>query len=381
MKNVLVLGCGFGDEGKGKVVDWLCSLNEPTTTLVTRYSGSSQCGHGVKLPNGVEHIFSSVGSGTLRGAQTYIDKGVYFNPIKFLNEIDVLKKKCELNHIFIHKDTPLVTPFEVFESRDPNSREMVDGTCGQGVFQTLRRENHHFHLRAMDLWFPNVLIEKLKLIKSTYYSQSNFDVVLDLILWETVCKECQKVLKLVFDDSTTLNNSFETQIWESNQGLLLDEYIGFMPNCTPTPILPQKHDFDECYLVTRSYHTRHGNGVFPVHYELKDDRATKKFENKFEDNITNEYQGNFRTGYLNINLLQYALLSLPHNLSKKYFLVINHLDIEDSTCIFDGKLMDFRTKDNFIEFIKNHCGILNISNVYIGQSPYSTDIGMWKPLY
>src|SRR5258708_6994888 len=81
----VVIGANYGDEGKGKMVDYLVSqiTNEK---VVVRFNGGAQAGHTVMLPDGKRHIFSHFGSGTLANAQTYLAKHFVCNPILFWKE-------------------------------------------------------------------------------------------------------------------------------------------------------------------------------------------------------------------------------------------------------------------------------------------------------
>lgn len=77
--NSIVIGAGFGDEGKGTMVNYLCKQsNKP---LVVRFNGGHQMGHGV-VENDVRHIFSNFGSGTLVGAPTYISEFCTVDPVE-----------------------------------------------------------------------------------------------------------------------------------------------------------------------------------------------------------------------------------------------------------------------------------------------------------
>ena len=81
MANVSVIGSQYGDEGKGRTVDFVCS-NLAGKTLVVRYNGGAQAGHTVVL-NNKRHIFSQFGSGTLRGCDTYFAEECLFDPLAF----------------------------------------------------------------------------------------------------------------------------------------------------------------------------------------------------------------------------------------------------------------------------------------------------------
>src|SRR5690606_12238557 len=104
-----VIGIGFGDEGKGITTDFLCSRSR--NPIVVRFSGGHQAGHTVVL-NGVRHVFSNFGSGTLRGAPTYWAKYCTVNPIGIINELDSLIKKGITPKLYIDEKCPITTPYD-----------------------------------------------------------------------------------------------------------------------------------------------------------------------------------------------------------------------------------------------------------------------------
>ena len=94
MGNSVVIGLGFGDEGKGLVTNYLSS----PSSLVCRFSGGHQAGHTV-IENGKRHVFSNYGAGPLKGAPTYWSQFCTFEPIGFLKERAILRKKVDIDEI------------------------------------------------------------------------------------------------------------------------------------------------------------------------------------------------------------------------------------------------------------------------------------------
>lgn len=87
MRAIITVGLGWGDEGKGSIVDAL--VRKTGSPLVVRYSGGHQCGHNVVLDGEgpkATHCFSQFGAGTLAGAATYIDRDVLIEPYSFMQE-------------------------------------------------------------------------------------------------------------------------------------------------------------------------------------------------------------------------------------------------------------------------------------------------------
>jgi adenylosuccinate synthase len=367
---ILTLDLGWGDSGKGKVVDWIAGAFTDNA-IVVRYSGGSNCGHNVFQKDNdrcvIHHEFTTICSGSFHACPTFLDEGVYWNPVRFLNEYDVLEPKVKQYYgsmirpeitVYAHPESPLITYQEVNASRV--GKEMADGTCGQGVFRTILREREHYHLRAKDIEDLYLFNEKAEAIYENYY-KTTYDKEYGDFIPELSSKVELKLLSEL---------EYDNYIYESNQGLLLDEHIGVMPHCTPTPILPKDRDFDECYLITRSYHTRHGNGPFNTPSTFNN-----VHKNEYEINGYNNFQGQFRTSYLDINRLKYSLKNIPKNISKKFNLVINCLDIESETLIINQKLVKFNNKKDFVdEIIKNVNEIISLDKIYLSDSPFSSSI-------
>lgn len=129
MNTLAVIGAGFGDEGKGKVVSHLCLRHEPA--LVVRYCGGQQAGHKVMV-NGLEHIFSNFGSGTLQGIPTLWSKFCTIDPVGILNEAALLYMIGVKPTLYIDSRCPVTTPFE--KAYNQQSDKLTGhGTCGVGL--------------------------------------------------------------------------------------------------------------------------------------------------------------------------------------------------------------------------------------------------------
>jgi adenylosuccinate synthase len=87
---IITVGMGFGDEGKGATVDYLC--RRYNAKMVVRYSGGAQCAHNVVTPEGVRHAFAQFGSGTFAGVPTWLGEQVIIDPLTMVNEAKVLEE-------------------------------------------------------------------------------------------------------------------------------------------------------------------------------------------------------------------------------------------------------------------------------------------------
>ncbi len=121
MKNIAVIGANFGDESKGKTVDyWVKKLQEQQQDcMVIRYSGSNNATHTVYKNSTLYHAFSSIGSGGFRNVPTYLSQYFIVDPVALARERHSLKQKFPAYDapIYIDPRCRLVTPYDVVINR------------------------------------------------------------------------------------------------------------------------------------------------------------------------------------------------------------------------------------------------------------------------
>lgn len=364
-----VIGLGFGDEGKGLVTDYLCSLVQKTDNpWVIRYSGGQQAGHTVYYKD-FSHVFSNFGSGTLRGVPTYWAPTCTVDPIGIINELGVLNRKGIEPRLVINENCPVTTPYDVYYTQT-NSRYLNIGTVGVGVGATFQREADFYHLFFGDLYFPSVLKIKLKMIEDYYNNKSENK----LLCPSDAINKFSQCVEVITKLSSIKPGELEKKvfpIFEGSQGLLLDQNIGFFPFVTrsntglPTPE-------PTVFLVTRAYQTRHGSG--PMTNELIPHNIKK---NPDETNKLHKFQGEFRRTILDLDLLQYSIHKSKAQIDRERVsninLVITCLDhIENEwKFTYQNELICCTTLAEFIDKIKD---ILQIKSIYISRSPYSENL-------
>lgn len=304
MKASIVLGLGYGDEGKGVTTDFLCSrLSNP---IVVRFSGGQQVGHTV-VHNGIKHIHSNFGSGSLRGVPTYYSEHTTFYPATIARELKILKEKGVNPNIIFHPLAKLTTPFDVFENRrDVNN--LSHGTCGLGIGKTMKRNEGPFKLHAIDLLNPIILKQKLESIRLNLY---NFKFITN---YSGLSEEIEDFMEAIQEISWKISDysflkDYKNLIFEGSQGILLDMDHGVFPNVTYSNTTSKNaHEILDklkvkkrtMYYVTRCYSTRHGFGPF-------NDEKLELVNNEGEINVFNEYQKEFKTAKLDYDLLKHAL--------------------------------------------------------------------------
>lgn len=361
MNNCAVIGLGFGDEGKGVVTDYLCSMaiKEEDNPLVVRFSGGHQAGHTV-MCNGKRHVFSSFGSGTLRGVPTYWQAPCTVDPMGLLVEYDLLKHKNIEPVLAIDPECPVTTPYDKMVNR-ADKTHLKNGTCGVGFGQTIEREERGYSLKARDLLYPSILKIRLDLIKE-HYGLNNPD------LDSPFLDACRVVAETFAITGTYPYNG--CVIYEGSQGLLLDKNIGFFPHVSRMNAAHYFIDTEQLYLVTRAYQTRHGNG--PMSNEHCPHNIP---ENPHESNKENEFQGTFRRAYLDTDMLSYAISSCNaiNKQSENYILAVTCLDQVQGNWVFThkGEVCRFESENDFLKALS---GILEIKKVLCVRSPRTEDI-------
>lgn len=370
--NKIVIGVGFGDEGKGLFTDYLCSRSP--NPLVIRFSGGHQAGHTVVTDN-VRHVFSNFGSGTLRNAPTYWSKYCTIEPIGLLKELKILQEKGINPLLYIDERCAITTPLDIIFNQ---GEEVVNshGSCGVGYGATIRREEHYYSLTFMDLFYPDVFKAKLKAIQNFYKIKE------DLTEFIERCQSLISKSNIIRTFSFPIKK-FDNYIFEGSQGLLLDQHFGFFPHVTRSNIgcknvvdlLIEKNCIKvekslEIYLITRAYQTRHGNGF------MSNDEILYNgiIDNPLETNQDNKYQGKFRKAMLDLSLIEYAITKDEYiKKSNRKNLVITCLDhlYLDYRFTYRNKVYYYTDEESFVTTIST---ILNISNVYLSGTNNSKNI-------
>ncbi|MGY0408923.1 MAG: adenylosuccinate synthetase, partial [Polaribacter sp.] len=284
----IVIGLGWGDEGKGITTDYLCS--KATNPIVIRFSGGQQAGHTVMIGD-KKHIFSNFGAGTLRGVPTYFSEYTTFYPKTILKEKLVLKEKGIKNpQLILHPLAKMTTPFDVFANRNCDNN-LAHGTCGLGIGKTMKRNEGPYKLYAIDLLHKTNLLLKLEQI-GKYYENLGYDF--DADIQEEMESFIEAVMDLSWDvqDYNFLKN-YDELIFEGSQGVLLDMDHGVFPNVTYSNttsknvhiLLDKLQVYQrEIFYITRCYHTRHGAGFF------NKNKSIDLVNNEEETCVYNKYQ-------------------------------------------------------------------------------------------
>lgn len=323
-----VLGSQWGDEGKGKTVQYLCkqAIKEGKKPLVVRYCSGPQASHTV-IHDGITHVCSSFGSGVLLGIPTliYPVHDTLIDPVALMAEYKVLQQKG-ITPIYDFSDyCYIITPYDVIANRQ-NQESLANGTCGCGIWETINRfynnsKDDRFEIALTDI----ELRQRLENVCNFY----------ELNKQEELENTFIEAYRFLYKNKTNVNISdYDVIIMESSQGLLLDGDCGLKPYITPCCIGPLNNGdqllpfwLDTCdvnyeiYFCTRTYTTRHGAGYIPT----KSDYINYP---SFEANKDNQYQGQFKTGILDIDMINRGIdrHRLDNIENSEFNLVINHID-------------------------------------------------------
>jgi adenylosuccinate synthase len=284
-RNVVVIGTQWGDEGKGKVVDWLTDHAQG----VVRFQGGHNAGHTLVI-GGRKTVLHLIPSGILRGnVDCYIGNGVVLSPQALIEEMDELERAgVEVaRHMRISEACPLILPYHVAldQARESSKGEQKIGTTGRGIGPAYEDKVARRAIRLQDLLKPERFAEKLRalldfhnFVLTQYHRAPAVDYQRTL---DEALALAPRVRPLVADVPRALyeaNRAGRNLLFEGAQGSLLDIDHGTYPfvtssNCVAgaaaagAGVGPQHLHY--VVGITKAYTTRVGGGPFPT--ELSDD--------------------------------------------------------------------------------------------------------------
>ena len=284
-QNVVVVGTQWGDEGKGKIVDWLTE----DVDGVVRFQGGHNAGHTLVIA-GRKTILRLIPSGILRPAtRCYIGNGVVLSPTALLNEIDELQAAGVdvASRMSISGNCPLILEYHVAldKAREGRRGDSKIGTTGRGIGPAYEDKVGRRAVRTQDLFDPkhfgSVVREALdfhNFVLEKYFGAPTVDA--SKVIEETL-QLADRLRPMITDVSYKLNKVMaagQRLLFEGAQGTLLDVDHGTYPYVTSSNtvagaaaagagVAPQRLDY--VLGITKAYSTRVGSGPFPT--ELTDE--------------------------------------------------------------------------------------------------------------
>lgn len=282
MSGIVVVGTQWGDEGKGKIVDYLAEKAD----CVARYNGGANAGHTIVV-NGEKYVFHLMPSGVLYGKKLFIGNGVVIDPEVLLKEIEELKAKGIKPRLMISDRAHIVFDFhkKLDELQETFKGGLAAGTTKRGIGPSYSDKVERFGIRVVDLLDKDVLKRKLdklvemkqKVFTYVYGSEENLNKE---ELFKKYLEYGKRLSGYVGDVSLEINRALDagqTVLFEGAHGTLLDIDHGIYPfgtssntiaggACTGAGIGPTR--INEVIGVVKAYTTRVGTGPLPA--ELND---------------------------------------------------------------------------------------------------------------
>ena len=285
MKNVVVVGSQWGDEGKGKIVDWLSSEAD----VIVRFQGGHNAGHTLVIDS-IVYKLRLLPSGIVRKNKiSIIGNGVVVDPWALLDEIDEIKSKgveVNPNNLILSEAATLILPFhkEMDEIREDAAGKSKIGTTRRGIGPAYEDKIGRRSIRVMDLASENNLDKRLEVVLSHHNAirkglgKTEFKKEL---LKKNLLKIAPQILKFsqpVWKKIDEFKSQNKKILFEGAQGVLLDVDHGTYPFVTSSNTVASSaatgsgcgiNSINYVLGITKAYTTRVGEGPFPT--ELTDE--------------------------------------------------------------------------------------------------------------
>ncbi len=316
MSSLVIVGAQWGDEGKGKVTDYLTDKAD----VVVRYQGGNNAGHTV-ISKGVTYKLHLVPSGVVQNKPSVIGSGLALDPLSLIEEVETLKKQglaCE--NLLIDKRTHLILPYHVRldELREASAERTEIGTTKRGIGPCYEDKTKRCGIRVCDLMRPDIFAAKLK------QNLTNVNMELTKIygadpfsfedIYESYLQAAEIIRPYVEDTSVIVQDYIRNKkkvLFEGAQGTLLDLNYGTYPFvtsshpttagvCVGAGVPPTA--INEIIGIAKAYTTRVGKGPFPT--ELCDDNGDYLREKGYEYGTTTGRPR--RCGWFDAVVVRYA---------------------------------------------------------------------------
>ena len=272
MTNKAVIGLQWGDEGKGKIVDFLSEDFD----LVTRYQGGNNAGHTVIVED-VTYKLNLIPSGVIRGKFCFLGQGIVLDPEHFMNEFKKISEKINNPQIFLSSNIPLILHYHKQLDKINESilsGESKIGTTAKGIGPAYQDKVGRKSVKLYELENHEYLKDKLHTIKKFYdpiliaFDEKPIDIDETIIILSNFFQE---IKNLIVDNNFIKQNFMKKKIlFEGAQGALLDLDHGSYPFVTSSNTISSNIVIGsglqvnyETLGIFKAYATRVGNGPFP----------------------------------------------------------------------------------------------------------------------
>ncbi len=300
MANVVVVGAQWGDEGKGKIVDWLSERAD----VIARFQGGHNAGHTLVI-DGEVYKLHALPSGVVRGGKlSVIGNGVVLDPWHLIKEIETIRAQgvsITPENLMIAENTPLILPFhgELDRARENQNSVAKIGTTGRGIGPAYEDKVGRRVIRVADLADDATLqlrLDRALIHHNALRSGLGMDPVDRDDVLEKLRDVAPKILEYAAPVWKVMNEKRRAGkriLFEGAQGALLDIDFGTYPFVTSSNVIagqaatgtglgPGAIDF--VLGIVKAYTTRVGEGPFPT--ELLDDNGQRLGERGHEFGTT-----------------------------------------------------------------------------------------------
>ena len=280
MKNVAVVGAQWGDEGKGKIVDWLSSRAD----VVVRFQGGHNAGHTLVI-DGEVYKLSLLPSGVVRpGKLSVIGNGVVVDPWALLKEIATIRArgiKITPETLIVAENCVLILPVHgaVDRAREAARGDAKLGTTGRGIGPAYEDKIARRAIRLCDLGEPDVLKDKLDQLLAhhnallRFYGAAEFDPAQVLQELQDIAPQLLPHAAVVWQRLEAARKDGKLMLFEGAQGALLDIDHGTYPFVTSSNTIAAAAGtgsgaglkaVGRVLGICKAYTTRVGSGPFPT---------------------------------------------------------------------------------------------------------------------
>ena len=300
MANVVVVGAQWGDEGKGKIVDWLSERAD----IIVRFQGGHNAGHTLVI-DGKTYKLHALPSGVVRGGKlSVIGNGVVLDPWHLIEEIKIVRSQgvdISPENLIIAENTPLILPIhgELDRAREGLNKVAKIGTTGRGIGPAYEDKVGRRAIRVADLADRTTLearIDRLLLHHNTLRRGMKLEAIDKSGLFSDLNEIAPMILKYSAPVWKVLNEKRKAGsriLFEGAQGALLDIDFGTYPFVTSSNVIAGQaatgsglgpNGIDFVLGIVKAYTTRVGEGPFPT--ELNDNDGTRLGERGHEFGTT-----------------------------------------------------------------------------------------------
>ena len=349
-----IVGTQWGDEGKGKIVDWLSSQAD----LVVRFQGGNNAGHTIKVNENIYKL-NLLPSGIIRNKKCLIGNGVVLDPWALMNEISNLtdqKILIDKNNLLIAENVCLILPIHklIDEINELSRGNNIIGTTKKGIGPAYEDKIGRRSIRLCDLSDKKILKRKLDnliLFHSLRLRKSKININANKILKDliSIYKILKKFSYPVWITINKLGKRNKLILFEGAQGSLLDIDFGTYPYVTSSNTSSGQifagtgfglKQNNKVFGITKAYTTRVGTGPFPTELNNKIGDYLGKKGKEF-GTVTLRKR---RCGWFDANLVkQSVIISGVENIVLTKLDVLDELD-ELKICIgyrINGKKFDY----------------------------------------